>query len=75
MNMIFKISRSKIFYKIRVLKSFAQFKLKHLRPVTAAQVFFCEFCEIFKNSFFTEHLWQLLLDFFICFTVFCNPVN
>ena len=22
-----------------------------------AQVFFCELCEIFKNSFFTEHLW------------------
>ena len=24
---------------------------------TLAQVFFCEFCEIFKNTFFTEHLW------------------
>ena len=22
-----------------------------------AQVFFCDLCEIFKNSFFTEHLW------------------
>ena len=22
-----------------------------------AQVLFCEFCEIFKNSIFTEHLW------------------
>ena len=22
-----------------------------------AQVFFCEFCEILKNTFFTEHLW------------------
>ena len=21
------------------------------------QVFSCEFCEIFKNTFFTEHLW------------------
>ena len=21
------------------------------------QVFFCEFCEISNNSFFTEHLW------------------
>ena len=20
-------------------------------------MFFCEFCEIFKNTFFTEHLW------------------
>ena len=26
-----------------------------------AHVFSCEFCEISKNSFFTEHLWWLLL--------------
>ena len=26
-----------------------------------AQVFSCEFCEISKNTFFTEHLWWLLL--------------
>ena len=24
---------------------------------TLAQVFSCEFCEIPKNTFFTEHLW------------------
>ena len=24
---------------------------------TLARVFSCEFCEIFKNTFFTEHLW------------------
>ena len=24
---------------------------------TLAQVFSCEFCEISKNSFFTEHIW------------------
>ena len=24
---------------------------------TLAQVFPCEFCEISKNNFFTEHLW------------------
>ena len=29
---------------------------------TLAQVFFCEFCEISKNTFFTEHLRWLLLD-------------
>ena len=28
-----------------------------------AQAFSCEFCEIFKNTFFTEHLWWLLLLF------------
>ena len=27
------------------------------RPATLAQVFSCEFCEISKNNFFTEHLW------------------
>ena len=29
--------------------------------MTLAQVFYSEFCEIFKNTFFTEHLWWLLL--------------
>ena len=26
---------------------------------TLAQVFFYEFCEISKNTFFTEHLWTI----------------
>ena len=29
--------------------------------VNLAQVFSCEFCEIFKNIFFKEYLWWLLL--------------
>ena len=32
---------------------------------TSVQMFFCEFCEIFKNSFFTEHVRWLLLNKFI----------
>ena len=28
---------------------------------TLAQVFCCEFCQISKNTCFTEHLWWLLL--------------
>ena len=28
-----------------------------IKQETLAQVFFCEFCEIFKNTYFTEHLW------------------
>ena len=37
-------------------------KVADLRPATIkkdtlAQVFFCEFCKISKNTFFTEHLW------------------
>ena len=31
---------------------------------TLAQVFSCELCEISKNTFFTEHLWWLLLKYF-----------
>ena len=27
-----------------------------IKKETLAQVLFCEFCEIFKNTFFTEHL-------------------
>ena len=32
-----------------------------IRKETLAQVFSCEFCEVFKNTF-TEHLWWLLLN-------------
>ena len=28
-----------------------------IKKETLAQMFSCEFCEIFKNTFFTEHLW------------------
>ena len=31
--------------------------LHHLKKETLAQVFSCEFCEIYKNTLFTEHLW------------------
>ena len=30
---------------------------KFIKKETLAQVFSCEFCEIFKNTFFTEHVW------------------
>ena len=29
-----------------------------IKKETLAQVFSCEFCEISKNTFFTEHLWK-----------------
>ena len=32
-----------------------------LKKKALAQVFSCEFCEISKNTFFTEYLWWLLL--------------
>ena len=45
-----------------VLTNLAKFAAKRLRLRTLlkkrlAQVFFCEFCKISKNTFFTEHLW------------------
>ena len=49
-----------------VLRNFSKFTGKHLcqslffnkvKKETLAQVFSCEFCENFKNTFFTEHVW------------------
>ena len=64
-----------------VLRNFAKFTGKHqgqslflikwpqacnfIKKETLAQVFSCEFCEIFKNTFFTEHLWWLFLTIYI----------
>ena len=36
-------------------------KFNFIKKETLAQVFFCEFCEISKNDFLTEHLRGLLL--------------
>ena len=30
----------------------------YIKKETLAQVFSCEFCEISKNTYFTEHLWD-----------------
>ena len=46
-----------------VLRNFSKFTGKHLfkslfyKKETLAEVFSCKFCEITKNTFFTEHLW------------------
>ena len=61
-------SRSQIFFQGVVLKSYAIFTGKHLRwspflikfqsfrpatlKVTPMKVFYCDYCKIFKNSFF-----------------------
>ena len=50
-------------------QSFFFNKVAGLRPwnfikkKTLAQVFSCEFCEISKNTFFTEHLWTTDSEF------------
>ena len=35
----------------------------YIKNETLAHVFSCEFCEISKNTFFTEHLWTTASDF------------
>ena len=35
---------------------------KFIKKEALAQVFSCEFCEIFKSTFFTEHLWATASD-------------
>ena len=61
------LKNSQIHRKTLVPESLFKIKLQALglRPATLlkktlTQVFFCEFCEIFKNNFFTEHLRWLL---------------
>ena len=59
-------SRPEVFCKKGVLRFFPKFTGKHLcqslffnkvvKKETLAQVFSCEFCEISKNTFSTEHL-------------------
>ena len=51
-----------MFFKIVILKNFANFTRKHqCWSLFLTQVFSYEFCKRFKNSFFTEHLQWLLL--------------
>ena len=67
-------SRCQMFFKIGVLRNSVIFTGKHVLEslnkvaglkackVTSAQVFSCKYYEIFKSTFFTEHLrWMLLL--------------
>ena len=55
-------SQQRCSMKKGVLRNFAKFTGKHLcqslyiKKETLAQVFSCEFCEISKNTFFTEHV-------------------
>ena len=55
-----EISRPEVLSKKDVPRNFTKFTGKHLsHPLV--QVFSCEFCEILKTRFYTEHLWWLLL--------------
>ena len=77
-NMVLQSSHSLLFYKIGVLKNFAEFTWKQPRSVTLikktpVQVLSCEFCEIFKNPFWQNTSGRLLLDFFHSLNCFLPP--
>ena len=43
-----------VFYVIKLQASACNF----MKEEALVQVFFCDFCKIFKNAFFTELLWK-----------------
>ena len=59
-GVLYRSSRSRMFFEIGALKNFAIFTGKDL---CWSLFFSCKYCEIFKNSFFKEHL-QWLLFFY-----------
>ena len=71
----------RVFFKIGVLKNFANFTGKHLleslfnKKETPTLVFSCEICEILRTASFTKHLQWLRLSwhFYVCFS-FCFTV-
>ena len=38
-------------------------RINFIKKKTLAQVFSCQFCEISKNTFFTEHLWTIAFNY------------
>ena len=65
---MYRSSHPEMFCEKDVLRNFVKFTGKYLcqglffnkvagliKKEALAQVFSCEFCEIFKNTFFTEH--------------------
>ena len=50
-----------LFYKVAGLRP-----ANLLKKETLVQVFSCEFCEIFQNTFFTGHLWTTAFELRFC---------
>ena len=99
--MLFSLNRSscpEVFCKKGVLKHFAKFTGKHmcqslffnkvavLKKETLAQLFSCEFCKIFRNTFFyrtplvaafdlSHILWWLSLYYNFYFALFCSTMS
>ena len=72
---IYRISRAEVYCKEGVLKSFINsqentyvrdLSATLLKKKTLGQAFSLKFCEIFKNTFFTEHLRVIASEFNQC---------
>ena len=64
---VWRCSVKKVFLKISHTCVWVSFfnKVCLLKKETLAQVFSCEFCEIFKNTFFTKHLFLKKLIYYL----------
>ena len=51
-ELFYKISQENTCARVLFLIKLQASGLKFIKKETLAQVFFCEFCEIFKNTFF-----------------------
>ena len=49
--MIYRSSRPEVFFSIKL-------QAQACKKKTLEKVFSCEFCEIYKNTSFTEHIWM-----------------
>ena len=47
----------KAFYKKKLFLKISQYSGLNYWKETLAQVFSCEYCEIFQNTYFEEHMW------------------
>ena len=56
---IFETSLPDVFFKKDVLKNSQNSQKSTCARVSAYKVFSFEFCESFKNTFFTKHLWTI----------------
>ena len=48
---------------------------QQLKKETLAQMFSCEFCDISKNTFFTEHFWKTASEYIVMAVVMIETGN
>ena len=58
---IFTKFTGKQLYQILFFSKVVTLRPEFIKKETPTQVIFCEFCNIYKKTFFTEHIWELFL--------------